>query len=285
MEQSFRNPVATVKTRRLGAAGTRNGIRMILNIKVDLDYDVDGPASLLLHVEAAAGREQKLIRTSMDVAQPTWFERVPAEEAIGDRIWLEVASRLVCDYSATVEIDRPAVDLAALDQVPVHELPGEVVKYLLGSRYIPTEKFQSVVTGDFGDLSGGARILAMRDWIEEHFSYVPGASDESTTAVDTFLERKGICRDYAHAMIALARASQIPARIASAYAPDVDPPDFHAVAEVWLGGVWHLVDATGMARPDEMAVIGVGRDAADISFMTVFGAARMNSQSVSVTRG
>jgi len=257
---------------------------MILNIKVDLDYDVDGPSSLLLHIEAAAEERQKLIATSIDIADPTWFGRVPAEEAIGERIWLEIGNRLICHYAAKVEIDRPSVDIAGLDQVLVHELPGDVVKYLMGSRYIPTEKFQSVATGDFGDLSGGARVLAMRDWIEENFSYVPGASDESTTAVDTFLERKGICRDYAHAMIALARASQIPARIASVYAPDVDPPDFHAVAEVWLGGAWHLVDATGMATPGSMARIGVGRDAADISFMTVFGVARLNTQIVSVTR-
>jgi len=258
---------------------------MILDIKVDLDYDVDGPASLLLQLEAAAGAGQRLIETSIDVAEPNWFGRGPAEEAVGERIWLEGANRLLCGYSAKVEIDRPAVNLAELDQSPVHELPGDVVKYLLGSRYIPTEKFQGVAAGDFGDLSGGARVLAMRDWIEEHFSYVPGTSDASTTAADTFLERKGICRDYAHAMIALARASQIPARIASAYAPDVDPPDFHAVAEVWLGGAWHLVDATGMSTPDSTAVVGVGRDAADVSFMTVFGAARLNSQTVSVTRG
>jgi len=257
---------------------------MIVNIKIDLDYDVDGPASLLLHVEAAADAHQKLLETSMDVAEPTWFERVPAEEGIGERIWLEVENRLVCNYSAKVEIDRPSIDLSKLDQVPVHRLPGEVVKYLMGSRYVPTEKFQGVVAGDFGDLTGGARVLAMRDWIEEHFTYVPGASDESTTAVDTFLERKGICRDYAHAMIALARASQIPARIASVYAPEVDPPDFHAVAEVWLGGAWHLVDPTGMATPESIARVGVGRDAADVSFMTVFGAARLNTQTVSVTR-
>ena len=223
---------------------------MILNIKVDLDYDVDGPAGLLLQVEASADANQTLLATSMNVTDPNWFERVPAEEAIGERIWLQVASRLIVDYSARVEIDRPAVDLSGLNQVPVHQLPGEAVKYLMGSRYIPTEKFQGIVTGDFGDLTGGARVMAMRDWIEEHFSYVSGASDETTTAVDTILERKGICRDYAHAMIALARASQIPARIASVYAPEVDPPDFHAVAEVWLGGSWHLVDATGMATPE-----------------------------------
>ena len=257
---------------------------MILGIKVDLDYDVDGPASLLLQIEAVPGYGQRLVEASIDVVEPTSFLRVPAEEHIGERIWLEIGNRLICNYSSRVEIDRPVADLAGLEQAALHDLPGDVVKFLLGSRYVPTEKFQGVAADEFGDLSGGARVLAMRDWIEEHFTYIPGSSDGSTTAVDTFLERRGICRDYAHAMIGLARASQIPARFASVYAPEVDPPDFHAVAEVWLGGAWHLVDATGMVDAGSMAVVGVGRDAADVSFMTVFGAARLNAQTVSVTR-
>jgi transglutaminase-like putative cysteine protease len=68
-------------------------------------------------------------------------------------------------------------------------------------------------------------------------------------------------------------------------APDVDPPDFHAVAEIWLEGAWHLVDATGMARASEMVVIGVGRDAADVSFLTSFGQADMLTQTVNVRLG
>jgi hypothetical protein len=65
-----------------------------------------------------------------------------------------------------------------------------------------------------------------------------------------FVERRGVCRDYAHVMIALARAAHIPARMASAYALGVEPQDFHAVAEIYLAGDWHPVDATGMARGD-----------------------------------
>jgi transglutaminase-like putative cysteine protease len=166
----------------------------------------------------------------------------------------------------------------------LEDLPADAVKFIMGSRYIPSEKFQGFVDAEFGGLAGGPRVAAMRDWIERRFCYVSGASDEETTAIDSFVERRGICRDYAHVMIALARASGIPARMAGVYAPSVEPPDFHAVAEVFLGGAWHLVDATGMAGPTEIARIGVGRDAADIPFMLVFGPSTLNSQSVAVRR-
>ena len=86
-------------------------------------------------------------------------------------------------------------------------------------------------------------------------------------------------------MITLARASAIPARMVSVYALGVTPADFHAVAEVFLDGGWHLVDATGMSRVDATARIGVGRDAADIAFMTVYGRAQYNAQRVDVTEG
>ncbi len=124
----------------------------------------------------------------------------------------------------------------------------------------------------------------MRDWIRDRIAYVPGSSHAQTTALDTFVQRQGICRDFAHVMITFARSAGIPARMVSVLAPDVDPPDFHAVAQVYLEDGWVLVDATGMARPEEIAVIGVGRDAADIAFLTSFGLAQLNAQTVSVTR-
>ncbi|WP_306294797.1 transglutaminase-like domain-containing protein [Sphingobium lactosutens] len=123
----------------------------------------------------------------------------------------------------------------------------------------------------------------MRDWIARYFAYVHGVSDRETTALDTFVKRQGICRDYAHVMITFARAAGIPARIANVYALAVEPPDFHAVAEVFVGGEWHLVDATGMAKERDMAKIGVGRDAADVAFLVAFGTAVMHSQSVQVS--
>lgn len=255
---------------------------MDLSISVHLDYGLSGPTDILLQIEAAPMDDQILLNAGIGLSPVDAFARVPGEEGIGDRIWLQAATGLICDYSSTVRIKRDTPDLAGLQAVPLHSLPGDVVRYLNASRFCPSDEFQSFAAAEFGHLAGGARIAAMRDWIEGAFAYTPGVSTARTTAMHSFVQRQGICRDFAHVLITLARASAIPARIASVYAPGIEPQDFHAVAEVYLDGSWHLVDATGMARPGTMARIGVGRDAADVAFLTSYGLAVLKSQSVSV---
>ena len=215
--------------------------------------------------------------------------RVAAQDDIGERIWLRAEGHFEVEYSALVEPRRLASDLPTLRSLEPHLLPGEAVSYLLDSRYCPADQFQSFVDAEFAGTSGGERVDAIRTWIAEQFSYVPGASGPYTDAAESFISRKGICRDYAHMLVTLARASTIPARYVACYAPGVDPPDFHAVAEVFLadpdcdeGGTWQLVDATGMAAPAQTAKIGVGRDAADVSFLTSFGASQFLFSSVEV---
>ena len=254
---------------------------MKIRIESRLDYSFDHPTDVLLQLEAAIIPEQ-FVSAHIDVTQCEHFARVAGHDEIGDRIWLRVHGPLIVDYKATVTIDRVLADVRQLPVVPPHKLPGETVQYLLPSRYCPSDQFQNYVDAEFGDLQGGARVAAMRDWVEDRFSYVPGSSLSDTTALDTFVKRQGVCRDYAHVMVTLVRASGIPARIASVYALGVEPQDFHAVAEVFLGGSWHLIDATGMATEGGMAKIGVGRDAADVAFLTAYGTARMNAQYVSV---
>jgi transglutaminase-like putative cysteine protease len=113
---------------------------------------------------------------------------------------------------------------------------------------------------------------------------VPGSSNASTDALESFVSRQGVCRDFAHVLITLARASAIPARFVSVYAPSVLPQDFHAVAEVYLDDTWHLVDATGMAKGEEIAMIAVGRDATDTAFLTSYGDALLNRQTVQMAQ-
>jgi len=258
---------------------------MTLQIHAQLDYWFEHPTDVLLQIEAAAIPEQTIEATHFEITPTEHFARVPAQDMIGERIWLRTQGQLLVDYRATVRVDRVIGDCAQLPMVPPHRLPGETVQYLMASRYCPSDQFQPFVESEFGHVEGGAKIIAMRDWIAGHFAYVSGVSDVDTTALDTFVRRQGICRDYAHVMIVFARAAGFPARIASVYALGVDPPDFHAVAEVFLGGAWHLIDATGMAKERDMAKIGVGRDAADVAFLTAFGTAVMNSQSVEVRPG
>jgi transglutaminase-like putative cysteine protease len=258
---------------------------MRVAIEVELDYKTDGSRTILLQIEAAENvPDQTVVESKLAIVDGVSHVRVPADEGVGTRSWIRVEDRFTCRYTAVAEILRPAADFGGLRQVPLHELPGEEVKFLLPSRFCPSDKFGTFVENEFGGLEGGARVAAMRDWIESNLQYVPGSSDAETTVVDTFIKRQGICRDYAHLLVTLARASNIPARAACVYAPDATPPDFHAVAEVSLDGTWYLVDPTGMASSDSMVRVGVGRDAADIAFLAIYGPFELVNQQVAVTR-
>lgn len=256
---------------------------MKLDVNVHMIYQLAGPTDALLQIEVADLPDQTLQSSQINTSQVEHFARVSAEDGLGERIWIRADGALHVDYQAQVIIDRPVHNIASLKAVPTHLLPGDTARYLMPSRYCPSDEFQSFVAAEFGNYEGGERIARMRDWINDSFSYVPGSSNSSTTALDSFVQRQGICRDYTHVLITLARASTIPARFASVYAPDVTPQDFHAVAEIFLDGAWHLIDATGMAPADTIARIGVGPDAAGVAFLSTFGQAILIEQMVSVT--
>ncbi|MEM8850937.1 MAG: transglutaminase family protein [Pseudomonadota bacterium] len=257
---------------------------MTLAVEVRLTYDLSEPSDLLLQIEAARAAGQSVREEALMTSPVEDFARIPAEAALGMRAWMRAEGRLEITYTADILVDRPDPAIGDLPATDPRYLTGEATTFLLPSRYCPCEEFGAFVAAEFGELTGGPLVAALRDWIERTFTYVPGVSGPATTARETFVQRQGVCRDYAHVLITLARAGGVPARMASVYAPDVDPPDFHAVAEVWLDGAWHLVDATGMATPSNMALIGVGRDAGDVSFLMTMGLADLVSQDVRVRR-
>lgn len=254
---------------------------MKIAIATHLEYFAPQSCDLLLQIVAADYADQHVIDDSLSVDRDA-LGRTTGEDGIGERVWLRAAGNFVGHYTAQVEVTRPPVNIHLLDQSPLAGLPPDVVKYLMPSRYCFPEDFAAFTATQFGGLTGGTRAAALRDWVEAHFTYDPFATDPKTTASSSFASRRGVCRDYAHTLIAMLRAVGIPARIVSAYAPRVAPPDFHAVVEVYLEDAWHLVDPTGMARAEDIVVIGVGRDAADISFMTSYGVMEMKNQTVAV---
>lgn len=263
---------------------------MTISIEAGFRFRADQPTDVLLQFEAAAIPEQVLSNVFTELTDSAHLARVPAQDGIGERIWANVDGEFSVLHRCDVDLKRIIADVAVLDQLPAHDLPGEAVEYLLDSRYCPADRFQSFVSEQFEGLAGGAAVMAMHDWIVDHFHYIPGASGPNTTALDSFVERRGVCRDYAHVLVTFARAAGIPARYVSCFAPRVTPQDFHAVAEVFLadpaiegGGAWHLLDATGMARADEIVKIGIGRDAADVSFLTSFGPTEFLEKHVQVT--
>ena len=255
---------------------------MILDIDVQLEYQMSGPTDMILQIQAPDFADQRVVSESFELSETQHRATIAGEAGMGERVLIRTNGNLRCDYKARFEVDRPALRIEEFKSVPPHKLPSDAVRYLMPSRYCPSDQLQSFVAAEYGNLSGGYLIATLRDWIYERFQYVPGSSNGQTTALDTFVQRQGVCRDFAHVMIALARAAAIPARFVSVYAPYVTPQDFHAVAEVFLDGTWHLVDATGMAAANQIVRIGVGLDAAEVPFLSSFGPAMLLSQSVDV---
>lgn len=257
---------------------------MRLNVKACLVYTAVQGCDALLQVEPTSDSGQRCDDARLLLLSGSTIRQVDSAETIGVCRWVSIGTRLDCIYEAQVEVTRSAVDLGRLQESPRHELPRSVIPYLMPSRYCQSDLFLDFTASQFTGLSGGACVLALRDWVASNFTYDIFSSDPGTTATDSFAAQRGVCRDYAHVLISLARALGIPARFVSVYAPGVTPQDFHAVVEVFLEGDWHLVDATGMATPEETVRICVGRDAADASFLTSYGPLNLQDQSVQVDR-
>jgi transglutaminase-like putative cysteine protease len=253
-----------------------------VSINASLIYTLPKPADILLSVEAIPMDDQRLVSDQLTVWGCGPMTPVPCMDGLGQRTWFSASGRLDVNYVATVEVDRRPTDLAGLEPGPHSALPPYVIPYLMPSRYCPSDLLENFVVDTFSSMNKGALILEMAEWIYTHIDYTPGSTGYRATASDVFLGRRGVCRDFAHLMIAFARAADVPARMVSAYALGLNPPDFHAVAEVWLDGRWHLVDPTRLVPETNLVRIAVGRDATDVSFMTIFGSALMIEQNVSV---
>ena len=256
---------------------------MRVKIEASLAYHFATPADVLLSLEAIRSADQQIVTDALAVSPDCSLRLAAGPEAMGRRQWLEADGDVTIRYDGLVEITRRKAGLTGLQVPPRPELPHDVIDYLLPSRYCESEKLAAFAEKKFAGPPGGALILDMSGWIFENFEYAPGSSNETTTATDTFLMRRGVCRDFAHTLISFSRAMGIPARMVSAYAPAIEPPDFHAVVEVWLDNAWHLIDPTRLSSEDNLVRIAIGRDATDISFMTIFGAAELRDQWVAVS--
>ncbi|MBB34894.1 MAG: transglutaminase [Hirschia sp.] len=257
---------------------------MRIQIQSQMSYFLPMPVDTLLVVEAGMTRDQKLETDLLTISGAGPLHPVKGEDGVGQRTWFQANGELDISYEAIVDVTRGQEDISSLQPTSRLLLPQLVIPYLFASRYCDSDRAQDFAFETFGQLQGGQQVLAICKWIQDNVTYMSGVSDSTTTASDTLNARQGVCRDFAHLFITLARACGVPARMVSVYAPDVQPQDFHAVAEVWLEGAWRMVDATGMATPDTMVKIAVGRDATDIAFMTTFGRAELKSQSVNVQR-
>lgn len=179
-------------------------------------------------------------------------------------------------YDAIVDMVHHFALPADLREVPIGELPAPVLQYLYPSRYCQSDRLLDVARAEFGTMEPGySRVEAIRQWVQSRTQFQPGSSHAGTSALDTYQCGTGVCRDFAHLMITVCRALNMPARLATGVDygadPALGPPDFHCYVEVYLGDRWYLFDPSGISPRMGLLRIGTGRDASDVSFATIFG--------------
>ena len=221
------------------------------------------PADVALSVAVASASllESELLLVALD------GDVLPSREAVDDHgTRLHVAEavgpgRLEVTYQATTVGHGPPPGVDEIDRV----------RYLRPSRYCESDRLTAFARDVFRDLHGIDLVQSVSSWVGQRVAYVPGSSRPTDGAVSTLLAREGVCRDFAHLVIALLRGCDVPARLVSVYAPGLDPMDFHAVTEALVDGRWLVVDATCLAPRSSLLRIATGRDAADTAFLTSTG--------------
>ena len=246
-------------------------------IDCTLGYELDGPCDFIFMIHAAEVPGQRVLDESL-VITPTQAHRTHTDVRSGNR-FLRLradAGPLTLRYRARVELTPPPRDLQAAE-MPIDALPDDVLHNLMPTRYCESDLLASAAAKMFGTLAPGyTRVQAITDWIHDHIEYRLGSTTATTTSRDVFVQRAGVCRDFAHLGVTFCRALNIPARLVCGYTRfDDPPPDFHAVFEAWLGGQWMLFDPTGLVPIDRLIRVATGRDAKDVAFATIFGPARM----------
>jgi len=243
-------------------------------VRCELEYEVPLPVVFLLNVRAQNSGSQMILEENFYV--PPGLEHTElvclSSRNLFDRLRASTPGIYRITYEATVNLDAEKVRADELPDTSHDDFNLSHLPYLYPSRYCQSDRLGRMAHSRFANAGTPVQqVQAVVDWIHEKIAYVSGSSTANTSAEDTLVDRAGVCRDFAHLGIALCRALNIPARYFTGYAHELQPPDFHACFETWLGGRWVLWDATRLSFPERMIRIGTGRDAADVSVCTSFG--------------
>jgi len=190
-------------------------------------------------------------------------------------------------YEAIVDLVHHFALPADIREVPIAELPAPVLQYIYPSRYCQSDRLLDVARQEFGTMKPGyERVEAIRAWVQDRTRFQIGSSHPGTSAVDTYQCATGVCRDFAHLMISMCRALNIPARFATGIDygadPALGPTDFHCYVEAYLGDRWYLFDPSGISPRMGLIRIGTGRDASEVAFATIFGTVQWTMPRISI---
>jgi transglutaminase-like putative cysteine protease len=231
------------------------------DVAVRIVADVVEPATVALQIAPAEGHDvAEALSVTID-GRLVQHRCVAAEHGTRIHVVDATPGTMLVDYSASV----------VGSSVPLATSEADLLRYLRPSRYCESDSLAPTARAEFAGLAGADLLRAVSSWVGTRLSYVPGSSLPTDGAVRTLLARQGVCRDFAHLVVALLRSLDVPARLAAVYAPGLQPMDFHAVAEAYVEEQWCVVDATTLAPRGSLLRIATGRDASDTAFLSVYG--------------
>lgn len=257
---------------------------MRIRVGCELSYDVPKPTPMIILLNVHYSYVPRLEHPDHLITSPP----VPIQsyrDGFGN--WccrlVAPAGRFVLRTDGVIHDDgKPDPADPGAIQHAVEDLPAETLGFLLGSRYCETDLLSAEAWRLFaGTPAGWARVQAICDFVHHHVTFGYEHSRATRTAAETYAERRGVCRDYAHLAIAFCRSLNIPARYCTGYVSDIGQPppyapmDFAAWMEVFLGGRWWVFDPRNNDRRIGRILIAQGRDAADVPLTHTFGPATL----------
>ncbi len=260
---------------------------MLIRVGFEAAFDFAKPTAVVLMAYVHPSRAHLIRKPERLTVQPQVAVSEYAD-VYGNRCGRAVvpAGRVVFGADAIVEDDgQPDIQVQNAYQHGVHELPSDVLLFLLASRYCEVDsELRDTAWSLFGHLPAGWPLVqAVCNFVHNHIRFDYMQARANRTALEIYRERAGVCRDYTHLAITFCRSLNIPARYCTGYLGDIgvrpsaSPMDFSAWFEVYLGGNWHAFDARNNRPRIGRVLMARGRDAADVALTTTFGENKLHS--------
>lgn len=253
---------------------------MLINYGCEIGISVPKATPLICMLDVHPDRRR-------DISSEAPFHTLPAAPSLMylDGFGNQCRRLMAPAGDITLRLDGTVVDSGQSDpiapyarEVPVELLPHYLLVFLLGSRYCETDRLSQIAWDQFGGVAPGwGRVQAICGFVHQHLTFGYPHARATRTALEAYEEKKGVCRDFAHLMIAFCRCLNIPARYVNGYLGDIGVPadpapmDFSAWVEVFLENRWYTFDPRHNSSRIGRIVVARGRDATDVPLINSFG--------------
>lgn len=248
---------------------------MRFKVRSFLSYEVFSTTTFIFNIQVASSATQLIISEFLTITPEIKYEEFVLQNSATRFIKIEVekGTDFSINYQAEVDVLHELITGEKLSgSIPIIDLDNEVLPFISPSRYCESDKLLDFAHQQFGHLANEfAKVKAINEWVFNSVAYKAGTSDSSRSANDVLALKEGVCKDFAHLAIALCRALDIPARYFTGYAYALDPPDFHACFEAYVGGKWLFFDPTKLSISNGLVKIANAKDASEVAVASFFG--------------